>query len=173
MDVFLHGAQRLDVFRPFGPEGVQHPLALAQRMHPALDAEPRNRSVEAKASEDDADGAQDGRRMHEDFRSGAGEPVAARRADIVHEAQHRHALLLAEPADAVGDPGGLDGAAAGTVDGQRDRLQPPVAEGALDTRRHGLIGERPAAAPARHANDARERQDGDGRSAAELHLSPN
>ena len=90
-----------------------------------------------------------------------GEPVAARRRDILDEGMDWDALFVGQPADPGGDQARLRWRAAGRIDDQRhgERLAAP--EGGLDQRCEGRITERRAPdAPGRGADGAFEAQDG-------------
>src|SRR3546814_3377602 len=78
-------------------------LALAGGVDAPLDAGLLHQLGKAEARGNDADGADDRRRLHEDLVGRAGQPVAAGGRDVFAEGQHRHVLLPGHVADALGD----------------------------------------------------------------------
>ncbi len=158
MQVALQLLQVAHVLLVLGKKRVELRLALACGIDAALDAELGQHLREAEAGGDHADRADDGRAVGIDLVGRAGEPIAARRRDILAKGIDRHLVLLRQGADTAGDEARLYRRAAGRVDGERHRLHPRQLERLLD--RAGEIGEREAAAPDRAelADDAVEAQ---------------
>jgi len=89
----------------------------------------RDQALEAEARRDDADRPDDRGAVGHDLVGGAGQPVAARRRDVLDEGDHRQLLLAAASSRmrcAISRR--LDRRAAGRVDHQRHALAPRCAK---------------------------------------------
>ena len=117
----LDRAQPRHVLRLLRLERVEDHLGLAGRVDAALHPDLAHRVDEAEAGGDDADRADDRRRIDDDLVAGAGDHVAARRADVLDEDDDRLLLLLGERADALVDQVRLDRRAARRIDDERHR----------------------------------------------------
>ena len=159
VDLRLEALQPLDILRPLRAEGVEHALVVAGGMDPALDAVAGDEVVEAEGRRDHADRADDRVRIDVDAIGRRRQPVAARGRDVLDEGMDRDLQLVGEPADPRRDQARLRRAAAGRVDGERDRLRLAAPERRLDQRRQPRIGERRGAEAAAAADDALEPQD--------------
>ncbi len=109
-----------DVLWPLRAERVEPRLVLAGRVEPPLDTDPRDRVSDPEAAADDADGADDAQLVRDDLVPGAGEPVAARCANLGNHGPHFRTLLFGVAADAGCDQFGLNRRAAGAIDVEQD-----------------------------------------------------
>ena len=138
--VALDGLEPLDVVRLLGLEGIERALVGAGRVNAPLDAELLDGLDEAEACRDDADGADDGRRVGIDFIAGDGQVVAARGRDVLAEDVDLLVLFLSELTDAAEDEARLDGRAAGGIDHDGDGRCTRKVEGLLDGTGEGREG---------------------------------
>ena len=93
MDIEFHPLDPLDVLGFFGEEGIEGRFVLAGGVDAALDAELVHGGGEAEAGEDDADRADDGRRIGDDLVAGGGDEIAARGGGVLDEHQHLLAMF--------------------------------------------------------------------------------
>src|SRR5262249_1952136 len=119
MHVELQLLQAFDVFRLFGLKRIEHRLRLASGMNAPLDAELPDRLNKSKAPGDDADRADDGPAMGENFIGRNGDPIPPRGRDILAEGDNRDILLRGQSADAGMDQGRLDRRSSWRIDEER------------------------------------------------------
>ena len=151
MQLLQQGLQPRRILRALRPEGVPEAFLGAGRAQPPLHPQPFQRAGEAEAGGDDADRAQDARRIGDDLVRRAGDPVAARGRGILDAGDDGDLLLLRQAADPPRHQAGLHRRATGRVDHQEDGRQALEAEGAVQHRAAG--GQADAAAEAGTGGD--------------------
>src|SRR5690606_32437340 len=137
VDIGFQPLYTLDVLGLFREEGIEGGFVAAGGMDAPLDAELGERLDEAEAGEDDADGANDGRRIGDDLVAGGGDEIAARGGCVLDEDEDGLASLVGQIADALGDETRLDGRAARRIDDDGDGRSRLDGEGALEKRGDG------------------------------------
>ena len=108
---FLRGFQAADIFGFFGFKGVEEGFIASRRVDAARDIVLFNEPVEAEAGGNNADGTDDRGFLRVDFLACAGDPVPARRRDVLDERIDGNILLARQIEDLRGDKRALGGRA--------------------------------------------------------------
>ena len=156
VDVLLDRLDALHVLRLLRQERIEHHLALAGGVEPALDAELFHQLGEAERAADHADRADDRKGIADDLVGGAGQHVAAGGADILDEGDDRKLLFLGQLPDAAEDQMRLRRRAARRIDDQRHGARVAHREGALQRAGDRSTSISPGRNGVTHADDARQ-----------------
>src|SRR5262249_49848481 len=113
VNLALYGLEPFDVVRIFGQERIEHGLALAGSVEPALDTELFHQLGEAERTTDHSDRADNRVRITDDLFGGARNHIPAGSCQILGKGYHVAFVLGGKLTDAAINQMRLDGRAAG------------------------------------------------------------